>query len=160
MGLLQKKACRSILGASVLTITLLSCSSQNSKRPLALGKPVSSCTFSAPSATVRLYVDEGTLAIGTTDYTITYQDATVTETIIFDSVSSPYVEDIYCADSMLLFDGKSVNTSRIQIERDWITKELIKSPLLFYKSKLASIEYANRVASWPIVFVPTLTPIN
>jgi len=90
-------------------------------------------------------------------YTVTYQDETQEEAIVFDSVSSPSVDNIRCrADALVLVDR---NDSYI-LELDWVKKDLVKAPLLFYKLKLSSPEYASRVKDWAGIMIPTPTPGN
>ena len=149
-----------LLSRLLLVVALLSCTSQSSKKLPPQGTPDSTCTFPSSKAWVRLYVDDGSLATGHTEYAVTYQDDHTDESLIFYSVSSPFVEDIQCKDRKLILITNEVNAPSMEIEVDWITKELVKSPLIFYKSKLQSFEYASHVKSWPLILIPTLTPAS
>ena len=146
----------------VLLMGLVFCTEQShTKRPLALGKPYAQCSFPSSKAMARLYVDEGSPGsmLSNFGYTVTYQDETTEEVIIFDATSSPGVDNIRCSIDGLLLERYPHNESYI-LDLDWIKKDLVKAPLTFYKSRLWSLEYASRVKDWVGIWIPTPTPGN
>lgn len=143
----------------LVSFILTSCSQQVSNKPLALGTPVSQCTFPSSRAVARLYVDEGSLSISTIDHTVTYQDGSGPEVIIFYSVSSPIIRSLRCTNDSLVLVRDADNASAMELALSWIKTDLVKAPLRFYKTRLTSLEYANQVKAWPQIMIPTPTPL-
>jgi hypothetical protein len=145
---------KSLSGMLLISI-LLSCTSQRAQKLPSQGTPKSACNFPSTTAWVRLYIDDGTLATGHTEYVVTYQDDHIEEAIIFYSVSSPFIESVECKNRKLILITNEINAPSMELDLDWVTKELVQSPLTFYKSKLQSLQYASRVKGWPLIVIPT-----
>jgi hypothetical protein len=116
------------------------------------------CSFQASKAVARLYIDEGSGATSSVDFTVTYQGEKEKERIVFYSVSSPSISNIRCLEDKLILVRNEPSNQELELSTAWIEADLVKAPLKFYKTRLTSFEYANQIKDWPMILLPTSTP--
>jgi hypothetical protein len=140
-------------GIIVLALFLAAC---NTHGILPRDKMVEKCELPGTNAVARLYVLRGSNVTTSHSYYVTFQEGASPEKIIYHAYSSPGVSTIRCEVEAVILLGYHRKPFVLPLE--WIKSELVHKPISFYKLRLESLEYKDKVVNWDGVFVPTPTP--